>query len=127
MTSQPDNNIHFYESRQDIGITAPYAVIDAQELNSIIKRFVSWASMIATHPNLAKSLGEASKTHIELATALRLAMKDAIRKQIFPRIVFPEHKLTTATTLMKMSRQLDPEIDKLILYEIQKWEEDYPL
>lgn len=125
MNTRSASNINFYGSRKDIGVSEPYATISAEELTAVIKRFVSWAAMIATHPDIAETLGGASTTPIRLATDLRAAIKNALQNGIYPNVVLPTQRLTAAKTMMRISRQLEPEIGEMIIYESQKWEEEY--
>ena len=125
MTPQAENNVNFYDSLQDIGVKEPYAVLPAEEITRIIKRFVSWAAMIASHRDLAKSFGEESTAPIKLATDLRSAVAQSMQKNTFPNVALPSQKLTAALTLMSTSRQLEPVFAELIAREDQRWDEEY--
>jgi hypothetical protein len=124
MNPQAITNIHFYESRQEIGVTEPYAILPAEEMVKTIKRFVSWATMIATHPDLAKLFGEESTAPIQLATDLRAALNEARLKNTYPNVVLPTRKFTAAMTLMSTSRQLEPVFAEMLAREDQRWPED---
>jgi hypothetical protein len=126
VNTQAANTIKFYEATTDIGVSEPYATISGEELTAAIKRFVSWAAMIATHPNLAQLIGDSSTTPILLATALRTAVQKSEHDGIFPNVVLPRQKFTSAMALIRASRQVAPEIRQLIAYESQKWEDDFP-
>jgi len=125
VNTQSANNINFYEATTDIGFTKPCAVISAEELTAVVRRFVSWARMVATHPDLAQSLGDESKAHILLATSFYMAVRKSEQLGIFPNVVLPDQKFTAAMELIRVSRQLDPEIGKMIDHESQKWEEEW--
>jgi hypothetical protein len=124
--TQATENVNFYESQEDIGSAQPYAVVGTQELTAIIRRFVAWATKIAAHPELAKSLGEANTSHIVLATSFRTAVRNSERDGTFPNVVLPSSTFTVAMKLMEISRQLDPRLGELLADECRKWEEDSP-
>lgn len=124
MHTQSVNNIHFYEAATDIGARTPYAVMNAEDLTTVARRFVLWATMVATHPDLAQSLGDESKAHILLATSFYTAVRKSEQDGIFPNVILPEQKFTAAMELIRVSRQLPPEILQMIAYESQKWEEE---
>ncbi|MFT3892728.1 MAG: hypothetical protein QM730_13945 [Anaerolineales bacterium] len=124
MNTQTTGKVNFYEAQKDIGVAQPYAVISMDELSSMIKRFVSLATMIATHPDVASSLDDTSTSHIMSATYLRRAVKNSEQGGIFPNVVLPASRFETAMNLIKISQELDPEIMRLMAYESQKWEED---
>ena len=92
MIGSAANKVYFYETNQDIEAVEPYAAIPSQEIASILKRFVSWAAVIATHPEVAEIFGESSTVHIRLATDLRLVIKNAIQVGTYPNVVLPSHK-----------------------------------
>jgi hypothetical protein len=125
MNTQSPNNVNFYETPQDIGVMEPYAIMSAEELTKIIKRFVSWATMMATHPDLAESLGEEGTAHIRLATSFRAVVKESERAHTFPNIVLSTREFTAAMTLINVSQELEPGIHEMIIYESQKWEKDF--
>jgi hypothetical protein len=107
---QSTNNINFYEALTDIGVTKPYAVISAEELTAVVRRFVAWARMVATHPDLAQSLGDENTAHIVLATSFRIAVRQSKQDGIFPNVVLPARKFKAGMELITVSRQLEPEI-----------------
>jgi hypothetical protein len=111
------NKVNFYETCMEIGIVEPYGSIPSQELALTIKRFVFWAGMIATHPKIAEIFGEASTSHIKLATDLRLAIKNALKQGTFPNVVLPSRKFTTAMTLSRISKLMEAEIPEIIQME----------
>lgn len=127
MNTQSDHNVNFFESQMDIGVSKPYAVISAYELTAVIRRFVSWAAIVAKQPNLREILGDASTAHIKLATDLRAAIKKSVKEGFYPNVVLPIRKFTTTMTLLKVSRALESEIGGIIVYESQRWEEEYQL
>jgi hypothetical protein len=119
-------NVYFFESQKDIDVSGPYATISAEELSAIIKRFVSWAAMVATYPDLAETFGDANTAHIKLATELRNAMKVSRQGGIYPNVVLPICKFRSVMTLMRISRLLESEMEEMIAHEHQKWEDDLP-
>lgn len=127
MNSQAYNTINFYETQQDIGAIEPYTTITSDELYLIIKRLVTSATLIATHPNIAKKFGESSLAPIKLATDLRTAIKVAEQNGVHPNLVFPNSQLRTAMdfALTRISPSLEAELQKMLAKETEKWEEDY--
>jgi hypothetical protein len=114
------NRVYLYETNKDIETMEPYAVIQSQELASILKRFVSWAAVIATHPEVAEIFGKSSTAHIKLATDLRLVIKNALKLGTYPNVVLPSRKFMTVMTLSKISQLLEPEIPEFSEKEV--WE-----
>ena len=76
MIPLPKNPVRLYNTLEDIETAVPYATEDADELALVIRRFVAWAQMIATRPNIAAQFGDRSRDHIQLATDLRKAMEN---------------------------------------------------
>lgn len=114
----PPNHVRLYETLQDIETSVPYATEDAVELSLVICRFVSWAQVIATHPNIAARFGDLSTAHIQLATDLRTAMKVSREKHLYPKVVLPMSKYFSAKLLAVVSQSMDPEIAELIEQEL---------
>jgi hypothetical protein len=127
MSIQSTDNVYFFESEKGVGGARPYASLSEEELTHLIQRFVSWAAMLATHPKLAASFGEASTAHITLATELRMAVKRARQENTYPNVILPAHKYTAAMTLMRQSRAVEPEFCEVLAAEHRKWENDYPM
>ncbi len=120
MITPAANNVKFYETTTDIGRMEPYAVLPHQELASIMERLVSWAAVIATHPEVAKIFEESSTIHIRLATDLRMAIKNAIQLGTYPNVVLSGSQFTTVITVSKMSQRLEEELHAIL--EKQMWE-----
>jgi len=123
---QSTDNIYFFESQKDIEVSGPYAILSAEVLAVVIQRFVSWAEMSATHPDLAESFGEASTAHIKLATDLRIAVKKSRQENTYPNVVLPAQKFKVAMTLMRLTSSLELECGERIAGKSQKWETDFP-
>jgi hypothetical protein len=88
MNNQVEVHINFYESLRDFAFAEPYAVLSNSEVSSLLKRFDRWISTIATHPNLVDMLGDSIIAHIKMATALRVAVKEARQAGIFPNVIY---------------------------------------
>jgi hypothetical protein len=128
MNIRSTDNVYFFDSETDIRGSRPYASISEEELTRLIQRFVSWAAILATHPKLAESFGDASTAHIMLATDLRMAVKKSRQENVYPNVVLITQKFEAAMKLMTISRAMEPEFAGLIAGENQRWEEDcYPL
>jgi hypothetical protein len=124
LNTQTNHKINFYESKQDIGVIEPDAVISSEDLTATIKRFISMAAMIATHPDLAETFGETSTAPIRLATDLQTALKNSVEDRIYPNIVLPSRNFTATMTLMGITRTLEPEFHEMIARQNQRWEEE---
>ncbi len=122
---QAIDNVYFFESEKDIRGGRPYASLSEQELTRLIQMFVLWAAMLATHPKEAESFGDASTSHIMLATDLRTAVKKARKQNAYPNVVLQTHTYMAAMTLMRQSRALEPEFCNLLAAEHRKWELDF--
>jgi hypothetical protein len=125
MNIRSTDNVYFFDSENDVRGSRPYASLSQEELASLIQRFVSWAGILATHPKLAESFGDASTAHIMLATDLRMAMKKSRQDNVYPNVVLPTQKFKAAMKLATISRAMEPEFAALIAGENQMWEEDY--
>ena len=123
MITPAASKVNFYETYAEIETAGPYAVMPSQELASILKRFVSWATVIATHPEVAEIFGKSSTAHIKLATDLRLVIQNAIRLGTYPNVVLPSRKFKTVMMLSRISRILEPEIPEILGNEVR--EEEY--
>jgi hypothetical protein len=123
----PKNSVKLYEKLEDIGVVEPYAIEDADELSRVISRFVAWARMIATHPSTAERFGDRSTVHIQLATDLRTAMKVSRENRLYPNIVLPMSKYSSAKLLSVISQSMAPELAEMIKQENQRWAEDISL
>jgi hypothetical protein len=120
------NNVKLYETIDAIGVSEPYATEDAKELSCIISRCVSWAEMIASHPNVAARLGDAGAAHIQLATDLRTAMNVAHENGLYPNVVLPVSTYISAKVLSAISQTLEPGLAEMIEKESQRVAEDGP-
>jgi hypothetical protein len=120
MISPPSSTVKFYETTTEIGEVEPYAVISHQELESIIGRFISWAAIIATHPEVADIFGESNTVHIRLATDLRLGIKNSFRDGTYPNVVLPRRKFTTVITVSRISLRMEQELHQL--FEKEMWD-----
>jgi hypothetical protein len=118
-------NVYFFETQQDIDVSGPYATISVEELTSMVHRFVSWAAMVATHPEIAESFGEVSTIHIKLATDLRMAVKRSRQEHAYPNVVLPMQKFKAAMKLLTLTRAIEPGFAGLIAGENQMWDEDF--
>jgi hypothetical protein len=114
------SKVNFYETYEEIEKVRPYALMPTQELASILKRFMSWAAIIATHPEVADIFGKSSTAPIKLATDLRLVIKNAIRRGTYPNVVLPSRKFKTVMTLSRISRILEPEIPEILEIEVRE-------
>ena len=126
MPTPSKNRIHLYNTLLEMKTSVPYAVEDPDELSRVIARFVSWAQMIATHPNIAAKLGESSRAHIQLATDLRTAMKVSREDRLYPNVVLPMSKYFSAKVLFIISQIIEPELTDRIEQENQRWAEELP-
>jgi hypothetical protein len=123
MPTLPNNPVRLYNSLEDIEISIPYATEDADELELVTRRFVAWAQMIATHPNIAAQFGDRSRDHIQLATDLRKAMGNRRHSNV----VLPIGKYFAAKMLTVLSRSIAAEpLPDFLQQEIEKWEEPRP-
>jgi hypothetical protein len=122
MPTLPNNLVRLYNSLEDIETSVPYATDDADELELLIHRFVAWAQMIATRPNLAAQFGDRSRDHIQLATDLRKAMEN----RHYSRIVLPMSKYFAAKMLSETSKSVakEPAFVEMMERENQLWAED---
>ena len=100
MNDQAEINVNFYCSLKDFAFAEPYAVLSNREVSSILKRFDSWVSTIATHPNLVDMLGDSITTHIKLVTALRVAVKKSRQAGIFPNVIFSPNEYQAAMSFL---------------------------
>ncbi len=114
MITPAASKVNFYETYREIGTVEPYAVVSTQEVASILKRFVSWAAIIATHLEVAEIFGKSSTAHIKLATDLRLVIKNAIQRGTYPNVVLPSRKFKIVMMLSRMSQALEPEIPEIL-------------
>ncbi len=114
--------MRLYNSLEDIETSVPYATEDGDELELVIYRFVAWAQMIATHPDIAAQFGDRSRDHIELATDLRKAMENR-RHSI---VVLPMSKYFAAKMLSEVSTSVarEPAFVEMMEREKQLWVED---
>ena len=122
----PPNRVKLYETLEDIRASEPYAIEDADELSRVISRFVSWAQMIATHPDLATNFQDPT-AHIRLATDLRKAMKFSQENRLYPNVVLPMSKYFSAKLLSVISQSIGPEIAAMIEQENKRWAEEYSI
>jgi hypothetical protein len=122
MTPLPKNPVRLYNSLEDIETSVPYATEDAYELELVIYRFVAWAQMIATRPDIAAQFGDRSRDHIQLATDLRKAMENR-RHSI---VVLPISKYFAAKMLSEVSKSVaeEPAFIAMMERENQLWVED---
>jgi hypothetical protein len=120
MITPAASKIRFYETGREIGRVEPYAEIASQELVSILKRFVSWAAVTATHAKVAEIFGNSSTAHIKLATDLRLAIKAATKSGTYPNLVLPSRKFTAVMTLSRISQLLELELQEILEKEMQE-------
>jgi hypothetical protein len=120
------NQVKLYETLEDVRVSEPYAIEDADELSRVISCFVAWAQMIATHPGLATNFRDPT-AHIRLATDLRKAMKFSQENRLYPNIVLPMSKYFSAKLLRVISQSIGPEIAAMIEQENQRWAEEYSI
>lgn len=125
MATQTENTITFYELQTDIGRIEPYGAVSEKEFNSMIRRFVAWAAMIATHPNLVETFGEISTLPIRLATDLRAAINHSVKSGIYPNVILPADRFSVAMEFIGVARALEPEFQQIIARENQRWEEEF--
>jgi hypothetical protein len=118
------NNINLYETPQDIETSKSYTIVNADELSLVMRRFVSMAAMLVTHPDMSAKFSELSTTCIQLATDLRTAMKVSRDTRTYPDVVLPSSKYSTAMKIYTESRKLRPELPDFLVQELQRWEED---
>ena len=104
MNTSAEINVNFYSSLHDYTFAEPYAVLRDSEVSSILKRFDRWVSTIATHPDLVDMLGDSTITHIKLATALRVAVKEARQAGLFPNVIFSPIEFREAMSFLAETR-----------------------
>jgi len=104
MNNQVDINVNFYGSLKDFAFAEPYAVLSHSEVSSILKRFDSWVSTIATHPNLVDMLGDSITTHIKMVTALRVAVKESRKAGIFPNVILSPNEYRATMNFLAETR-----------------------
>jgi hypothetical protein len=124
------NKIYLYNAREEIkSKSAPYAIEDAEELERVISRFVTWAQMIATHRNIAAQFGDHSTDHIQLATELRTAMKVSRGNRYYPNVVLPMSKYFAAKMLSETTKSVakEPAFIEMMERENRLWEEEYSI
>ena len=126
MATPTKNYVNIYETFQAIETTVPYARMSTNELSLLIRRFVSLATMLVTHPDTALKFGDLSTTCIQLATDLRTATKVSQDAGTYPDVVLPMDKYSKAMTIYIESCTVDPVIAKMLEQEIQRWEDPYP-
>jgi hypothetical protein len=125
LNTQSLSNVYFFESQKDIGVSKPYATLNADELTSMIQRFVAWAAILATHPETAESFGDSSTAHIRLATDLRNAIRSSHKESKYPNVVLQEQKSFAAMELMRRSTVLQPGLDEMMRNNNLKWAADH--
>jgi hypothetical protein len=91
MTARLKNCVKLYETLEEIRLSEPYAIEEAEELLRVFSYFVAWAQITAAHPELAARFYEPT-AHIRLATDLRKALKFSQENRLYPNIVLPKGK-----------------------------------
>ncbi len=102
MTPLPKNPVRLYNSLEDIESSVPYATEDADELERVVSRFVSFARMLVVHQNMTDPFGKRNTDHIELATDLQKAMKN----RRYSIVVLPMSKYFAAKMVTVLFRSL---------------------
>jgi len=104
VNDQVEIKVNFYGSLQDFAFAEPYAVLSNSEVSSILKRFDTWVSTIATRPNLVDMLGDSITTHIKMVTALRVAVKESMQAGIFPNVIFSPNEYRATMNFLAETR-----------------------
>jgi hypothetical protein len=105
MSNQHDGKINFYECLRDLAFSEPYAVLSAQEAESIVKSCDVWVAMIQTHPDLAAMLGEQKASHIEMVIALPNAIRKAKQSRTYPNVLLSEAEYMASMTFLYRRRK----------------------
>jgi hypothetical protein len=122
------SNVYFFESQKDVELSGPYAMISAEELEAVTRRFSIWKVMLSSHARSAGPLGDASRAQIRLSTDLQMAILQSQRESTYPNVILPMDTFITAMAVMKLSRTvvLEPEFGEMIAEETRKWEASTP-
>jgi hypothetical protein len=120
------SKVYLYNTREEIeSKSVPYATEDAEVLERVISRFVAWAQMIATHPNIAAEFGDRSRDHIQLATDLRTAMNN----RRHPNVVLPMSKYFAAKMFSEITKSVakEPAFIAIMERENRLWAGEYSI
>jgi hypothetical protein len=122
MAPLPRNPVRLYNTLKDLATSAPYATEDADELELVIYRFVTWAQMIATRPSIAAQFGDRSRDPIQLATVLRRAMESRRHRNV----VLPMSTYFAAKLLAEITNSVakEPVFIEMMERENLLWSED---